>query len=80
MELGNDRLSNQTLIKAFRTFAEKRQLRTAALVKGARTQGQRRIVTGGPIELQSRDEAIRNGWRDLEAVEQRYDELCREPF
>jgi salicylate hydroxylase len=64
----------------FQAFAEKRQPRTEALVKGARTQGQMRVVTGGPEACRERDRKITAAWKDLKAVAAKYDGLCKEPF
>jgi len=57
-----------------------RQPRTAALVKGARAQGEDRVVDGGPKACEERNERLRCKWEDEAAVEDRYDYLLREPF
>ena len=64
----------------FQTFAEKRQPRTSALVKGARTQGHLRVVTAGPDSCKERNQKVAAAWKDIEAVAAKYDSLCREPF
>jgi salicylate hydroxylase len=68
------------LTQIFAAFAEKRQPRTAALVKGARAQGERRVVVGGPAACKERDELIRQQWIDEAALEARFDALLKEPF
>lgn len=64
----------------FQAYAEKRQPRTSALVKGARTQGQLRVVTDGPEACETRNEKVAAAWKDLPAIAAKYDALCREPF
>jgi hypothetical protein len=49
-------------------------------VKGARVQGDRRVVDGGPAACVERDEILRQGWKDAEAVEAKYDYIFKEPF
>lgn len=73
-------ISTKELTKVFQAFAEKRQPRTAALVRGARANGERRVVTGGAVACRERDEAVKEGWLDEKAVEAKYDYLFREPF
>ena len=73
-------ISTQDLTEVFRTLAEMRQPRTAALVKGARIQGERRVVIGGPEACEERDEILREQWKDEAAFEAMYDSLLREPF
>ena len=73
-------ISTQDLTAVFRTFAEMRQPRTAALVKGARAQGERRVVIGGPKACEERDEILRAQWKDETALETKLDALLREPF
>lgn len=68
------------LPEIFQAYAEKRQPRTSALVKGARTQGQLRVVTDGPEACKLRNEKVAAAWKDLTAVAAKYDGLCREPF
>ncbi|KAK3359555.1 hypothetical protein B0T25DRAFT_102228 [Lasiosphaeria hispida] len=63
----------------FAPFAEKRQPRTSALVKGARIQGELR-VSRDPQRCQERDALIRDSFKDSAAVEAQYDSLLREPF
>jgi salicylate hydroxylase len=70
-------LTSQTLNYAFSTFAQLRQPRTASLVKGAQSQGKNTVVDGGPEECAARDERLRRGWADDEAVEKRYDMLLK---
>lgn len=73
-------LSNRDLAQIFQKFALKRQPRTSKLVKGARAQGERRVVTSGAAACLERDEAVRKGWLEVEAVGAKYDDLFREPF
>ncbi|KAK5053890.1 hypothetical protein LTR84_001852 [Exophiala bonariae] len=68
------------LTEIFQRFAEKRQPRTAALVKGARAQGNQRVVTTGPEDCRRRDEQIKAVWADSEAIRRKYDALLSEPF
>jgi len=68
------------LFEIFQKFAEKRQPRTSALVKGARAQGQMRVVTSGPEDCKRRNEHVTTVWRDVDAIAAKYDALCREPF
>ncbi|KAK0705635.1 hypothetical protein B0H67DRAFT_497403 [Lasiosphaeris hirsuta] len=63
----------------FCPFAEKRQPRTSALVKGARVQGELR-VSRDPQRCRERDALIRDMFKDAAAVETQYDSLLREPF
>lgn len=75
-----DTLTSQALKEIFGTFAKLRQPRTAALVKGARSQGENRVVDGGREACAERDERLRKGWADEEAVLKKYDMLLKEPF
>lgn len=70
----------RSLTEIFRNLAEKRQPRTAALVKGARAQGQQRVITTGPEDCQRRDERIKVAWTDTDAVRQKYEGLLSQPF
>jgi salicylate hydroxylase len=70
----------EQLDSIFRAFAEKRQPRTKELVRGARAQGERRVVTGGEDACEQRDRAIMASWKDERAIEEKYDSLFREPF
>ncbi|KAG4427752.1 hypothetical protein IFR05_016765 [Cadophora sp. M221] len=63
---------------AFEKFAWGREERTGILVKGARAMGERRVV--GKEECETRDEMLRKGWEDKEAVEEKWRGLLREPF
>jgi len=74
------KLSQEELTLIFHTFASKRQPRTAELVKGARIQGDRRVVDGGPAACEERDEILKKTWEDTAAAEAKYDFLLREPF
>jgi salicylate hydroxylase len=69
----------EELMAAFKAFAEKRQPRTKELVKGARLQGEMRVVGGGE-EGRKRDELLKEGWRNEEAVRAKYDGLLKGPF
>ncbi|KIW21513.1 hypothetical protein PV08_02093 [Exophiala spinifera] len=68
------------LVNIFQAFAEKRQPRTSALVKGAHIQGQTRVVTTGPDDCAKRNDKVAAGWKDVDAISAKYDALCREPF
>lgn len=65
--------------KVFRPFAEKRQPRTALLVSGARTQGDRRVVSGENA-CKERDAAITASYNDPTTIESKFVGLLREPF
>ena len=73
-------LASEVLNAVFGAFARLRQPRTSELVKGARAHGENRVVDGGPEECAARDERLRKGWADKEAVDRRYDMLLKEPF
>ncbi|XP_037040981.1 aurachin C monooxygenase/isomerase-like [Bradysia coprophila] len=75
-----DRMSTDVLRKAFETFARSRQPRTAALVKGARAQGELRVCDGDVDACTERDSVIRNRWKNVVAVEANFDSLYKEPF
>ncbi|PCG90981.1 Monooxygenase, FAD-binding [Penicillium occitanis (nom. inval.)] len=63
----------------FRPFAEKRQPRTSLLVKGARTQGDKRVASG--VEAcRQRDSDIATAYTDPAAMLARFDSLLPEPF
>ena len=73
-------MQTQTLTQIFVAFANKRQPRTAALVKGARAQGELRVVVGGPEACKERDEVMRRQWTDVKMVEANFDAILKEPF
>lgn len=73
-------ISTRDLSAIFRAFAKKRQPRTAALVKGARVQGERRVVDAGPTACDERDEILRQQWKDEAGIAAKYEELLSEPF
>ncbi|KAG0648843.1 Aurachin C monooxygenase isomerase [Hyphodiscus hymeniophilus] len=75
----DEALSSEKLIEAFAAFAKLRQPRTAALVKGARAQGDSRVVKGINASME-RDDRLRKSWQDNEAITAKYDVLFREPF
>lgn len=64
----------------FRVYSQKRQPRTSALVKGARLQGERRVVTAGPVACLERDTLLAASWKDTASISAKYDNLCREPL
>lgn len=57
-----------------------RQPRTAALVKGARAQGELRVVDGDSVARQDRDDLLKRSWANQAAIEAKYDSLLREPY
>lgn len=64
----------------FRPFAEKRQPRTAVLVKGARAMGEKRVAVGSEKGRQ-RDEAVAQSYEgDAEAVVAKFEGLLSQPF
>jgi salicylate hydroxylase len=76
----DETLSSEKLTEIFSTFANLRQPRTASLVKGARAQGESRVVDGGHKACLERDERLRKSWQDVRAVEAKYDALFKEPY
>jgi hypothetical protein len=50
------------------------------LVRGARAQGENRVVDGGAEACLERDHRLRKNWQDEKAVEAKYDALFREPY
>lgn len=72
-------LSTGSLDEAFLKYAEKRQPRTAMMVKGARAQGQMR-VTFGKEACQKRNEMVKQMWADKEGIKARFSQLFKEPF
>ncbi|CAI6013759.1 unnamed protein product [Clonostachys chloroleuca] len=63
----------------FRPFAGKRQPRTSLLVRGARSQGDRRVVSGTEA-CRQRDSGIRAAYKDSTVLSAKFDDLLREPF
>lgn len=63
----------------FKPFAEKRQPRTSALVKGARAQGESRVALGQEAG-QSRDEKIKAAFNNPTILENKFSHLLVEPF
>lgn len=81
LSVDNDsRISTTDLQNIFEEFAKKRQPRTAALVKGARTQGEIRVCDEDIKACTERDEFIRKRYTNLSAIEAGYDGLYKEPF
>lgn len=74
------KVDSAALEDVFREFASKRSSRTASLVKGARANGERRVVTGGREACDLRDRDISLAWSDSEVLAAKYDSLFREPF
>jgi salicylate hydroxylase len=72
-------IGSQILRVAFENFAGVRAPRTEMLVRGARAQGERRVVGGGE-EGRRRDEGLRMGWKDIRALEKKWDALLSGPF
>ncbi|RVX67761.1 hypothetical protein B0A52_07884 [Exophiala mesophila] len=69
-----------SLVDIFRAYAEKRQPRTSALVKGARAQGKQRVITTGPEDCKRRNQQLAKACSDEAALAATYDALLREPF
>ncbi|KAE8362097.1 hypothetical protein BDV27DRAFT_132034 [Aspergillus caelatus] len=63
----------------FQAYAERRQPRTSALVKEARAQGDKRVVTS-PALCKERDAVIAAAWSDPDAISTKYEALLKEPF
>ena len=76
----SDLLATETLQMAFRSLAEKRQPRTAELVKMARTQGKLRAPGEGEHAKKERDETVKALWADQEKLGMVYDMMYNEPF
>lgn len=76
----NIKILGAPLTEIFHQYAEKRQPRTAALVRGARAQGNQRVVTTGPEDCRKRNEQIKAVWADTEAIRARFDALLSGPF
>ncbi|KAE8454589.1 hypothetical protein EG329_000212 [Mollisiaceae sp. DMI_Dod_QoI] len=72
-------LDAETLKNVFTEFATTRQPCTAALVKGARAHGERRVVDGQEA-CRARDEVLRKGWEDEAGVAAKWESLLKEPF
>jgi salicylate hydroxylase len=73
-------ISIEELQRVFDQFSTLRQPRTAALVKGARAQGNMRVVSGGIAACEVRDNFLSKAWEDEAAVEAKYNSLMKEPF
>ena len=74
----SDNLDTDKLREVFTAFAEKRQPRTSILVKGARKLGELRVM--GIEGAEGRDEILRKGWEDTEALESKFRGLFSGPF
>lgn len=73
-----DQLSKELLLRVFTDYQDLRLLRTSELVRGARRQGEIRVVEGVDA-CRARDEAIRAGLND-DAARRAHDELLSGPF
>ena len=60
-------------------YAQRRQPRTANLVKGARAQGQMRM-TAGEEACWKRNEMVKKAWSDGTAAKAILHDLYKEPF
>jgi salicylate hydroxylase len=74
-----DTIEQADLQSIFAKFAEKRQPRTSALVRGARAAGEKRVVTTGKANCEARDQRVIAEWKDTAAIEASFDALCSEP-
>ncbi|KAF2659758.1 monooxygenase FAD-binding protein [Lophiostoma macrostomum CBS 122681] len=63
----------------FKSFAEMRQPRTSALVRGARVQGESRVASGDEA-CQKRDAAIESSFRDDSIIAAKFDNFLSHPF
>lgn len=72
LPMGGD-AGEDALVSAFKQYAELRQPRTAALVKGARAKGKMRV--SGGADLESRNTAVKVSWEDEKALQAGYDAL-----
>ncbi len=75
----NKDLETTRLVEVFQRYAEKRQARTTAQVKGARALGQLRCTTGKEA-CKQRNETIKKLYVDEAAVKARLDDLYSQPF
>lgn len=73
-----DQLSTELLLRVFTDYQDLRLPRTSELVRGARRQGEIRVVEGVDA-CRARDEAIRAGLND-DAARRAHDELLSGPF
>jgi salicylate hydroxylase len=73
-------LDSNQLLNILKGFAKVRQPRTAALVRGARAQGEDRVVDAGLEASEARDERLRRKWQNEATVAAGQDALLREPF
>lgn len=73
-----DQLSTECLLRVFTDYQDLRLLRTSELVRGARRQGEIRVVEGVDA-CRARDEAIRAGLNN-DAARRAHDELLSGPF
>ncbi|KAI0138358.1 hypothetical protein BJ166DRAFT_184144 [Pestalotiopsis sp. NC0098] len=76
----NMSIDKVNLQSIFQHYAQKRQPRTAALVKGARAAGEKRVVTTGTKDCESRNQRVKAEWLDTVSVEAKFEGLCKEPF
>ncbi|KIW64572.1 hypothetical protein PV04_09497 [Phialophora macrospora] len=70
----------ERLPRIFKAYAEKRQPRTSALVQGARTQGQLRVVSTGREACEERNRTVAAAWNDRDAIAAKYNGLCQGQF
>lgn len=73
-------LTQEALEQIFSAYAQRRQPRTAALVKGARAQGDKRVLSGSADDILKRNALLTVGWEDKDALVAKYDNLCQQPF
>jgi salicylate hydroxylase len=71
--------SNETLAKAFEAYTNKRLARTSALVRGARVQGEIRLVHGVDACI-ARNNKVRAIWQDQGAMVQGYAAVWKGSF
>lgn len=76
----NTSMSRDVLRNVFANFAKNRQPRTAALVKGARAQGELRVCDGGVDACAERDNVIRKRWKNVDVIDATFDDLYKQPF
>ncbi|KAH6653154.1 hypothetical protein BKA67DRAFT_568722 [Truncatella angustata] len=73
-------LDQPDLLSIFRQYARRRQPRTAALVKGARAAGEKRVVTTGMGDCEARNRRVAAEWQDIVGIRAKFDGICKEPF
>jgi salicylate hydroxylase len=72
-------LSTAELVEAFKRYSDKRQARTSMLVKGARAQGELRVMAGEE-ECRQRNQKVRDMFANDRVIVAGLHNLYSEPF